>query len=142
MGVRVTGLKEARRDLGKLGDPDSLAEFKAGLKSAAAVVADDAKGRVPSRSGRAAASIRPTISGARAFVIGGRASVPYYGWLDFGTRTPRRGNPRSRGPWAGTGAGPAKGRFLYPALEAQWPRVTGIAEEALGRAIARLGLET
>jgi hypothetical protein len=50
-------------------------------------------------------------------VSGGKRSVPYYGWLDFGSRTPIRGRPRSVGPWKGTGAGPKKGRFLYPAID-------------------------
>ena len=59
-------------------------------------IAKDAAGTVPKKSGRAAGSIRAGVSGNNAYVAGGKASVPYYGWLDFGSRTPKKGNQIGR----------------------------------------------
>lgn len=119
---------------------DDLKELRAGLKAAADVVAQDAKRRVPSRSGAARGSLRATAGGNRAFVVGGKARVPYYGWLDFGTRNPRSGQPRSVGPWAGSGTGPSKGRFIYAAIDARERDVARLVEEAVSAALRRFDL--
>lgn len=117
-GLQVSGIREVRSKLRALGDAEALGEVREALKDAAGIVADEARKRVPVRSGRARDSIRPTVSGNRAFVAGGKATVPYYGWLDFGSRSPISGRPRSVGPWAHPApGGPELGRFIYPALE-------------------------
>lgn len=136
--VRVDGLAELRRSFRTAEDTDGLRELRDGLKDAADVVARDAQGRVPSRTGRARDSIRATAGGNTAYVKGGKARVPYYGWLDFGTRRPNQGNPRSVGPWAGTGGGPRGGRFIYAAIDANERQITDLVEEALERALSRL----
>lgn len=136
----VDGLAALRRDLKAAGDLEGLAEMRDGLKAAARVVADDAKGRVPRKSGRAADSIRAGASGARAYVAGGKASVPYYGWLDFGSRRPQHGQPRRVGPWAKSGTGPPGGRFIYAAVDARQRDVVDLIERAAGRALERLDL--
>lgn len=138
--VRVEGLAELRRALRRAENIEDLTELRVGMKRAADVVAQEAQSRVPSRSGRARGSVRAVSGGNRAFVVGGRKTVPYYGWLDFGTRTPRTGNPRSKGPWAGTGSGPTGGRFIYPAIDAKEREVVEITSAAVGRALNRLGL--
>lgn len=137
--VQVTGLREIRSDLRKIGDTERLRELRDGLKEAASVVADEAQRRVPVVSGKARKSIRSLVSGNSAFVAGGKKTVPYYGWLDFGTRTPRSGQPRSSGPWTGTGSGPAEGRFIYPAIEAKKEEVVRLVDQAMGRALKRKG---
>lgn len=129
--ISVEGIAELRRALKAAGEMESLAEFRDGLKAAAEIVAKDARSRVVRRSGRAADSIRATAGGNRVFVRGGKSTVPYYGWLDFGSRTPISGRPRSVGPWARSGAGPRGGRFIYPAVERNEDRVV----EALDRAV-------
>lgn len=139
--VTVEGLAELRKALKKLGDAESSTEVRKALKAAADIVAREAKTRVPSGgSGRAAGSIRPGTSGVKAFVAGGKKDVPYYGWLDFGSRNPRRGNPRSVGPWAGSGKGPAQGRFLYPALEDKRADVVQYLQDALDSIVQEEGL--
>lgn len=138
--IRVEGLRELRAALAKLDPLDARNELRDGLKAAAGIVADDARGRVPSRSGRARDSVRATAGGNTAYVVGGKASVPYYGWLDFGTRTPRTGNARSVGPWSGTGPGPAKGRFIYVALDAKEHQVVEKVADAAEKAITNVGL--
>lgn len=114
-GVRIEGIKELRRALNKI-DKELTKEFRVDLKKIGDDVATDARKDVPSRTGRARGSIRSGVSGNNAYVAGGKKAVPYYGWLDFGSRQPQTGNPRSRGPWAGSGEGPKGGRFIYPAV--------------------------
>lgn len=137
--LRVEGLAELRRALRNAEDAEGLRELRDGLRNAAEVVARDARGRVPSRTGRTRGSVRAGVSGNRAFVIGGKARIPHYGWLDFGTRNARSGNPRSVGPWAGSGKGPRGGRFIYQAIEAKDRQIAEAVEQAINRALDRLG---
>jgi len=129
--IRVEGLAELRRALRKAADAEQLTGVRNALRAGAGLAATNAQGRVPVRSGRARASIRPTVSGNKAFVVGGRRTVAYYGWLDFGSRTPKRGNSRRVGPWRGSGRGPAGGRFIYPAIEATRPQIARQVADAL-----------
>lgn len=138
--VHVVGLRELRRTLRQAGDVEELTEVRNALRSGARIVADDARRRVPVRTGRARDSIRPLVSGNRAFVAGGKAKVPYYGWLDFGSRRAISGRPRSVGPWAGSGPGPAKGRFIYPAIDSKIDEVTDLVSKALNAIHKRQGL--
>lgn len=138
--IRVDGLADLRRALKRMENLEATADLRAGLKRAADEVAQDAKGRVPSRTGRAASTIRATSGGNRAYVVEGKAAVPYVGWLDFGSRTPRLGNPRTVGPWAGSGKGPAKGRFIYPAIDAREAQVVQLVEHAVSEALRQAGL--
>lgn len=128
--VEVDGLKRLRAGLRKI-DPELVKEFRQSLLPIANRVADAARGRVPSKSGRAAGSIRGGVSGNNAYVQGGKKAVPYFGWLDFGSRDPKSGNPRSVGPWAGTGAGPARGRFIYPAIDDNRTNIEQAAVDAI-----------
>jgi hypothetical protein len=138
--IRVEGLAELRRDFRRVEDMESLAELRVGLKAAAEVVAQEAKGRASGFSQRAADTIRATSGGNRAYVVGGRAKLPWYGWADFGSRTPVSGNSREVGPWAGSGKGPAKGRFIYPAIDAKERLVVEAVEQAVSAALRKRDL--
>ena len=140
MPVKIVGLKETLAALKVIGDIDSQKEVRAGLKQGAEIIAADARSRVPSRSGTAAGSITSGTSGPRSFVQGGKKSVPYYGWLDFGSRTPMHGNTRREGPWRGSGAGPKDGRFLYPAVAAKEAELVLQVESGVNAVIKRVGL--
>lgn len=135
--IEQAGLKSLMKAL-KQADPELQKELKRELKEAAQIVAADAKGRVPSRSGKAAGSIRSGGTAKGAYVAGGKASVRYYGWLDFGSRSPISGRPRSVGPWAGSGTGPKKGRFIYPALDAKRDEVRKHVRTAVNKSIDKL----
>lgn len=137
--IKVYGLAELRRALRRSEQMETLGDLRDGLKRAADVVAQDAKGRVQSRTGRARDSLRATAGGNTAYVVGGKANVPYYGWLDFGVRTPAIGNPRSRGPWAGTGPGPDKGRFIYAAIDDNERRIAELVADAVDNALRSAG---
>lgn len=132
--VQIEGLKALRAGLKKI-DPQLQKDLRNDLLPVAHRVADEARGRVPSKSGRAASSIRGGVSGNNAYVQGGRATVKHFAWLDFGSRTPVRGNPRSVGPWAGSGAGPKRGRFIYPAIDARRDDIETTAADAIDRII-------
>ena len=121
---------------------ENLRELRDGLKDAADVVAQEARSRVPSRTGTAKDSIRATAGGNTAYVRGGKARVPYYGFLDFGSRNAVHGNPRSVGPWTGSGSGPRGGRFIYPAIDAKERQIAELVAEAVGRALDRLDLHS
>lgn len=138
--IVVKGISELRRALKEVGDMERLSTFRDGLKAAADIVAQDARKRVPTRSGQARDSIRATAGGNRAYVRGGKATVPYFGWLDFGSRSPVTGNPRSVGPWARSGAGPRGGRFLYPAWADKREEAIAAVENAVDDVIRKVGL--
>ena len=138
--VKIEGLSELRKSLKSLGEADRLKQVQRALRTGADVVRDDARRRVPSRSGKARASIVSSGGGAAAYVTGGKRSVRYYAWLDFGSRTPRRGQTRAQGPWKRSGAGPVKGRFLYPAFDAKREEVAALVQRAIDEAISERGM--
>ncbi len=138
--VQVLGVAKLRASLRAAEDMENLTSFRDGLKAAADIVAQDAKGRAGGFSGRAAASIKAGASGNRAYVAGGSKALPWYGWADFGSRTPRTGQPRTVGPWAHSGKGPTDGRFIYPALEAKREQVHAAVSEAVNATLREAGL--
>jgi hypothetical protein len=138
--VNVSGLRELRRDLKRAEQLEDMVELRNGLKAAAGIVATEAKQRASVFSQRAANTIRPTVSGTRAYVAGGKASLPWYGWADFGSRNPVAGRPVSVGPWKGSGDGPGRGRFIYAAFDAKRTEVERAVETAVDRALNRLDL--
>lgn len=138
--IETAGLRELHRAL-KQAEPQLQKQLSRDLKDAAEIVAAEARSRVPSRTGRAAASIRSGSAMKGAYVAGGKGSVKYYGWLDFGSRTPVSGNARSVGPWKGSGQGPKQGRFIYPALTAKRDEVLAVVERAVEKSIKEAGFE-
>lgn len=137
--VRVEGLAELRRTLRRAQHLDALKELQQGLKGAADIVAQDAKRRASAFSRRAASTVRAGASGNKAYVAGGKSALPWYGWADFGSRTPVQGNPRSVGPWAHSGRGPVRGRFIYPAFDAKGPAVAEKVADAVDAVFRKVG---
>jgi hypothetical protein len=160
-GIHASGIRELQKGLKEFA-PEIAKELRGEFLAVAKTVAEDAKSQVPvsgrtveryvrtTKSGRAdrrykggtttsggggaRGSIRAGTGVSGPFVAGGKKTVPYYGWLDFGSRNPIRGRPRSVGPWKGSGAGPSKGRFIYPAIDRNRDelqrRVTDAVEKA------------
>ena len=133
MKVRVSGMAETQRSLKKL-DPELSKAFRKEFLTIGKKIALDAKTEVPRVSGKARGSIRAGMKGQTPYVAGGKASVPYYGWLDFGSRTPKSGQPRSVGPWKGSGSGPKRGRFIYKAIDKNRAVIKAGAKEAFDKA--------
>lgn len=132
-GVKVEGLVELQRDLKQL-DPALAKTLRAELKDVAEDVLHDAQNDMPVKSGRALESMKAGADAGGPYVAGGKRSVPYYGWLDFGSRTPIRGRPRSVGPWKGSGAGPKKGRIIFPAIDRNRDNITRRSVDAFEKA--------
>lgn len=141
-GVYVAGVRELRRDLRRVA-PALLPELRQELKAAGEVVAKDAKRRVrrsirnPSRStGRAEGSLRVLAGGNKIYLAGGKASVPYFGWLDFGGELRPIGyrkNTISR-------SAPKRGRYIYPAIGANIHEVVAGVEDAVERTLRKVNL--
>lgn len=156
--VKIEGLADLRSDL-KAVDRKLDRRLASRLRAAAKIVAEAAKARVPlgpPERGHARDSIKPGTTTKGAYVKGGKDDVPYYGWLDFGTRTPNGGQFSSGragqraamraaagervGPWANTGQGPKGGRFIYPALEANSDEVITKVRQAVDEALNEVNL--
>jgi hypothetical protein len=113
--VQVRGARELRRAIRQAQDKDLKKELSRAHKSAADIVANEAKRIVPRRSGRLQGSIRPGGTQTSGVVRAGKAAVPYAGVIHFGW--PRR-NIRPN-------------TFLYDAADARVDEVVAQYEEAI-----------
>jgi hypothetical protein len=119
--VRVRGLAEAQRDLRKT-DQELAGEIRKGLKGAAEVVAAGARVRAPHRSGRLAASIKPSATN-RAVAI--RSSLVYAQPIHWG--------------WPKRNIKP--NRFIERAADATSDEAMAQLETSLDRLFARRGFK-
>lgn len=134
--IRVQGLRELQQALRRI-DKNVEKELKNSLREAAKVVAEATAQKVPKRTGRAAASVKPRSTGRGASIALGGSRAPYYPWLDFGgsTKVPGAGNRVQRDRVQG-------GRYLYPALTEKNAEVLEIVDEAMERLAERHGITT
>lgn len=128
-GVEIIGLREFRRDLKKI-DPELQKQLRSELLDLGKEIADDARADVPVRTGRARDSIKAGVSGNNAYIQGGKKTVPYYAWLDFG------GVLRPTGGRRNTQVREFRkdGRFIYPAIDRARPKILDRAEKAFDNA--------
>lgn len=130
--VKITGLAEFNRNLKKL-DADLPKALRLAHNEAAQLIVDYAKPKVPRKSGRAAGSIKAKSTRTESRVSGGSKRVSYYPWLDFGGRVgPKRSVHR---PFI------KEGRYLYPALGAQYDKFAELLEEKLIEVARQAGVE-
>lgn len=129
--IRIDGLTQFTRNLRKA-DRDLSRTMRLALDRAAQIVIDEARPKVPKRSGRASASIRPQSTSTAVRVSAGGRRAPYYPWLDFGGRVGRR-----KRTWRQF---MKEGRYLYPAYFAKRGEVRRILEDTLLDAISRAGV--
>ena len=137
--ISISGLKELRAALKQLGDAENSNRMKGALMDGADLVAVRARAKVPGKSGKAAGSISARVTTRGAMVVGG-GDPPYYGWLEFGTRDPKTGQPRSSGPWKRSGIGPRNGRFIYPTMDECAEQVFDLVVNGLNQVIRDAGL--
>lgn len=131
--IRIEGIKEFQAALRAI-DRELPKQLRVTLNEATNLVIDWARPRVPSRTGRAAASIKAKSSQREArATIGGRRA-PYMPWLDFGGEGKIRGRPAPR-PFI------KKGRYLYAGLDATRDEVTAVMERGLAELGRAAGLE-
>lgn len=121
--VRLDGARQLRRALSRAGD--DLADLRAANAQAAGIAASGARVRVPERSGRLAASVRPGATKTQAVIRAGSARIPYAGPIHWG--------------WAARHIAPHP--FLSEGAQATEPAWLGVYTAALERLVARVARE-
>jgi hypothetical protein len=130
--IKIEGLAEFNRNLKKL-DSDLPKVLRLAHNEAAQLIVDYAKPRVPRRTGRAAGTIKARSTRTESRVSGGSKRVPYYGWLDFGGRVGRKRSIQR--PFI------KQGRYLYPALSANYDKFAQLLTDALVDVARQAGIE-
>lgn len=128
--VKVSGLDELRAGLRKA-DKGLAKDLGQAGKAAADIVAQAAKRRIPSNTGKTAKSLRAKVSYGGGAVVFGNAKVSWAGWLDFGGRRPQDKVGRLTLP---------EGRYIYPALSMTRDRVVREYADAVNDVLRKAGL--
>lgn len=131
--IEVTGIADLQKALRQI-DKDLPKELAAGLAEAAEIVAGAARQKMPSRSGRAVASVKVRKQQRGASLALGGTRAPYAPWLDFGGSVGRHKSihrPVVRG-----------GRYVYPALREHDAEVRAKVDEVLERMAKLAGFDT
>lgn len=131
--IKVVGLREFSRSLKKI-DSDLPKTLRTVHNDAANLIVDWAKPRVPSKSGRAAGTLKAKSTRTMARVSGGSAAAPYYAWLDFGGRVGV--NKSVYRPFL------AEGRYIYAGLAAKREDITELMMSAYVDLAQEAGLVT
>jgi hypothetical protein len=90
--IKVSGLREFRRDLRRL-DKSLPKGIRAAGNTAAGIVVAEARPRVPvgpAKGGHAKSSLKAASTATAARIAFGGGRFPYAPWLDFGGRVGRR----------------------------------------------------
>jgi hypothetical protein len=130
--IEVEGLRELSRALRRLGSDLPKALRLAG-NEAADIVVQDARRRVPKRSGRAAASIKAKSTRTAVRISSGGRRAPYMPWLDYGGKVGR--NDSASRPFI------ADGRYVYPSFRDNRNKVDETYRKSLQRIASDAGLE-
>lgn len=130
--IQVEGLAQLSRGL-KAVSKEAPKELRLALNSAASMLVDEVKPKIPQVSGAARRSLvaRSTRTSARVGVGGKKA--PYYPWLDFGGEGRIAGRPAKRDFLR-------EGRYVYPTLRVIRPQIEARLGEALSEVIRNAGL--
>lgn len=88
--IRITGLNEFVRSLKTLNN-DLPKVLRVAFNAAGEQIIAEARAKVPTKSGRARASVRASSTQKAFRITGGSKRAPHYAWLDFGGTTPRGG---------------------------------------------------
>jgi hypothetical protein len=127
--IKVVGLRDFQGALKQM-DGESQKQLRVVLNTAADLVIAEARRHVPTRSGKAKASVRVQSSQREAKVVAGSKKVPYFGWLDFGGRA---GNVQRA--WR------PRGRYLYPAFDRNRDEVLEVLTDGLVKLARDSGLD-
>lgn len=130
--IRIEGLAQFRSGLKRM-DKDLPKGLRIALNSVVDIVVDDARPRIPRRTGRAANSLKSQSTQSKARIKAGGSRAPYFPWLDFGGRT---------GP-AKTVVRPfyKKGRYVWLSFADKRDEVTAALDGALANVARGAGLE-
>ena len=123
--VHVRGLVDLQKALREV-DRELGPELRKGLNEVAEIVASTARPLVPTRTGKARASIKVGSSQRAAQLKVGGTKAEYFPWLDFGGTVGRKHATRRRFI--------KEGRYIYPSLR----KKRGDAEDKLFEVVGRL----
>lgn len=130
--IEIEGLRAFMRNLRDLDAALPKALRLAG-NEAAAVVVDDARSRMPRRSGRAVKSVKARSTRVAVRIASGGKNAPYVPWLDYGGRVgPNNSVVRKF---------ESDGRYVYPAFTDNRTRVDDAYRNALRTIARQAGIE-
>lgn len=131
--ITITGLREFQRQL-KAMDAGLPKQMRLVLNDASGVVIDWVRPRMPSKTGRARASLKARSSQRESRVAIGGNRAAWVPWLDFGGEGRRAGRPSAR-PFI------RDGRYLYQGLKVKRQDITEIMAAGLTALAESSGLE-
>lgn len=136
--IRIEGLKEFQGALRKI-DADLPKKLRVLFNEVAETVAAGARRRVPTKTGRAKASIKVASQQREAIIKGGGNKAPYYPFLEFGNKV-------GGGAFVGRGDSVDRpyrqaGRYLYPTFSANRQSVEAAMEKKLNELVEESGLK-
>lgn len=131
--IKIDGLREFQAAL-RRADAALPKQMRLALNEASDVVIDYATSHMPSKTGRARASLKARSSQREARVAMGGRKAPYAPWLDFGGQGKRKGRPASR-PFL------KDGRYVYKGLAVKRDKVQEILQAGLMRLAHDAGLD-
>lgn len=130
--VAVDGLDQFRKAL-KVLDSSLGKVLRLALNEGSALIIDKARPLIPTRTGRAARSLKAASTQNTVRIrVGGRAA-PYYPWLDYGGRVGV--NDSAHRPFI------SDGRYLYPTLALYRGQFERILNDALTDVARQAGLD-
>lgn len=128
--IRIEGLNEFVRGL-KAIDNQLPKILRVAFNKSGETIITDARAGVPTRSGKARASVRAQSTQKAFRITGGSKRVPYYPWLDFGGTAPRAGTRPFR----------KDGRYIYASYFKHRDELAVNLEAALLEAARSAGVE-
>ena len=130
--IKIDGLRQFQAALRSMED-GAQKELRVVLNSIADTVVAGAGRRVPTKTGRARASLKARSGQREAVVSAGSRKVPYYAWLDFGGRVGRQ--KTTTRPFV------RSGRYLWPTIAANRQSLTQALQSSLNDLARRHGFE-
>lgn len=130
--IKIEGLAEFSKNL-KVLDRDLPKALRLAFNAAADIVVTDARGRIPSRSGRAKSTVKAKSTQTASRISGGGNKAPYYPWLDFGGKVGRAKSVER--PFL------REGRYIYWSFYKNRSRYAELLEQGLLDVAAQSGIE-
>lgn len=132
--VKVEGLSQFRRGLKDIdkGIPKAL---RLAFNDIVDMVVEDAKPKVPRRSGKAAGSVKAASTQGAARIKAGGTKAPYFPWLDFG------GKRKGRGGGVAEREFKKVGRYIWHSFAKHKGEIIESTEAAIATIARQAGLE-
>lgn len=130
--VEIVGFAQLRKALRALGSEGPKA-LRIASNEAAQLVVDTARAGMPSRSGKARASVKVRSTQTAARVTEGGNRAPYVPWLDYGGKVGRNNTAKR--------VFIADGRYVYPAYRERKAEFEPLIRESVVRIAADAGLD-